>query len=80
MAALQFLNDHGANIQTNSLYALNSCAKLGDMEAVKYLIKLGAADFDGSALCCAVEEGHLVIVKYLVELGPKLAQFMMTLF
>jgi len=77
MNAVEFLLDNGANVNTKTsknFTLLMYCAKYGDMDLIKMVVKYGASindvDLLGfSALDYAVQREHFEAVEFLVENG-----------
>ncbi|PWA00742.1 hypothetical protein BB558_003210 [Smittium angustum] len=75
MNTLQFLLDNGANPAHNSFQSVVSASANGKIEAVKLLVKrvgtgnIGKNKQLSRALSQASSNGHLDVVKYLVEIG-----------
>lgn len=73
--AAKLLIEYGADINSGNGWVLDQASSNGQYESVKFLIESGAivnnfSDCSCSSLECASSEGHLDIVKLLIEHKP----------
>lgn len=70
---VEYLIKQGANVNVNDGWLLCYAAGNGDLVLVKLLIEHGldVDNYGETAMECAIDEGHLHVVKYLYSLGMR---------
>lgn len=70
---VEYLIRQGANVNVNDGWLLCNAAGNGDLVLVKLLIEHGldVDNYGVRAMKCAIDEGHLHVVKYLYSLGVR---------